>query len=57
MTNLGDSSVDFSIRVWCASSDYWALKCHMLRTVKEAFDERGIDIPFPTTTIVRQSAD
>ena len=57
VTNLGDSSVDFSIRVWCASSDYWALKCHMLRTVKEAFDERGIDIPFPTTTIVRQSAD
>jgi small-conductance mechanosensitive channel len=29
----------------------------MLRTVKEAFDARGIDIPFPTTTIVRQNAD
>jgi small conductance mechanosensitive channel len=57
VTNLGDSSVDFTIRVWCASSDYWALKCDMLRTVKEAFDARGIDIPFPTTTIVRQNAD
>jgi len=57
VTNLGDSSVDFTIRVWCASSDYWALKCHLLRTVKEAFDERGIEIPFPTTTVVRSSAD
>jgi len=57
VTNLGDSSVDFTIRVWCASSDYWALKCHMLRTVKETFDARGIDIPFPTTTIVRQNSD
>ncbi len=57
MTNLGDSSVDFTIRVWCASSAYWALKCHMLRTVKETFDERGIEIPFPTTTIVRKNAD
>jgi small-conductance mechanosensitive channel len=29
----------------------------MLRTVKETFDERGIEIPFPTTTIVRKNAD
>jgi small conductance mechanosensitive channel len=57
VTNLGDSSVDFTIRVWCASSDYWALRFHMLRTVKETFDARGIEIPFPTTTIVRKGAD
>jgi small conductance mechanosensitive channel len=57
VTNLGDSSVDFTIRVWCAASDYWTLKSHMLQTVKETFDARGIDIPFPTTTIVRQSAE
>jgi small conductance mechanosensitive channel len=57
VTNLGDSSVDFTIRVWCAASDYWALKFHTLQAVKETFDKRGIDIPFPTTTIVRQNAD
>jgi small conductance mechanosensitive channel len=57
VTNLGDSSVDFTIRVWCAASDYWALKFHTLQAVKEIFDKRGIDIPFPTTTIVRQNAD
>lgn len=57
VSNLGDSSVDFTVRVWCAASDYWALRFHMLQTVKEAFDARGIDIPFPTTTVVRQNAD
>jgi small conductance mechanosensitive channel len=57
VSNLGDHSIDFTVRVWSASSDYWALKFHLLRTVKETFDERGIEIPFPTTTIVRASAD
>jgi small conductance mechanosensitive channel len=56
VTDLGASSVDFTIRVWCATSDYWALRFHMLQAVKETFDARGIEIPFPTTTIVRQSA-
>jgi small conductance mechanosensitive channel len=54
VTNLGDSSVDFTIRAWCDASDYWALRFHMLRTVKEEFDAKGIEIPFPTTTIVRE---
>ncbi len=54
VTNLGDSSVDFTIRVWCSASDYWALRFDTLRRVKEAFDERGIEIPFPTTTVVRR---
>jgi small conductance mechanosensitive channel len=56
VTDLGASSVDFTIRVWCATSDYWALRFHMLQAVKETFGARGIEIPFPTTTIVCQSA-
>lgn len=48
VTNLGDSSVDFTLRVWCDASEYWNLKFDMTRTVKEAFDKGGIDIPFPT---------
>jgi small conductance mechanosensitive channel len=55
VTNLGASSVDFTIRAWCASSDYWALRFHLLRTVKERFDASGVEIPFPTTTIVRKA--
>ena len=51
VTNLGDSSVDFLVRVWCSAGDYFAYKADMTRRVKEALDEGGVDIPFPTRTL------
>lgn len=56
VTNLGDFSVDFTIRVWCAASDYWDLRFDLLRKVKETFDAKGVEIPFPTTTVMRPEA-
>ncbi|MGJ5620983.1 mechanosensitive ion channel family protein [Sulfitobacter sp. MF3-043] len=53
VTNLGDSSVDFLVRVWCDAGDYFAFKADMTRQVKEALDAGGVDIPFPTRTIVQ----
>ena len=50
---LNQSSVDFTLRLWCSASDYLALKFDMTRAVKEAFDAAENDIPFPTTTIVQ----
>ncbi|MBO0343847.1 mechanosensitive ion channel [Roseibium sp. CAU 1637] len=47
VTNLGDSSVDISVRLWCASGDLWGLKTDMIKKVKEAFDAGGVSIPFP----------
>ena len=53
VNNLGDSSVDFLVRVWCNSGDYFAFQADMKRQVKEALDTAGIDIPFPTRTVVQ----
>ncbi|NRB03154.1 MAG: mechanosensitive ion channel, partial [Rhodobacteraceae bacterium] len=53
VTNLGDSSVDFLVRVWCDAADLFQFQADMTRAVKEAFDAQGIDIPFPTRTIVQ----
>ena len=47
VTNLGDSSVDLTARLWCAAADYWDLKFEMTKAVKEAFDAKGISIPYP----------
>jgi len=47
VTNLGDSSVDLTTRVWCAAEDYWELKFELTQAVKEAFDDEGISIPYP----------
>ncbi|MEQ8281455.1 MAG: mechanosensitive ion channel [Parvibaculum sp.] len=49
--NLGDSSVDITVRVWSATADYWPLKFELTRRVKERFDREGITIPFPARTV------
>lgn len=55
VNNLGDSSVDFLIRVWCKSSDKFTFEADMKRKVKEALDKAGIEIPFPTQTMIQVS--
>ncbi len=57
VTNLGDSSVDFLVRVWCDASVYFGYRADMTRKVKEALDAGGVDIPFPTRTMIQVPAD
>jgi small conductance mechanosensitive channel len=45
--NLGDSSVDLTIRVWVTAADYWPMKFDLTKRIKQAFDAKGIGIPFP----------
>jgi small conductance mechanosensitive channel len=44
---LGESSVDFIVRPWVKTSDYWEAYWFITRAVKKRFDEEGISIPFP----------
>jgi small conductance mechanosensitive channel len=44
---LGDSSVNFIVRPWVKSSDYWQVMWDTTAKVKLRFDEAGISIPFP----------
>tara|TARA_R110000823_G_scaffold171736_12_gene304274 strand:+ start:9299 stop:11032 length:1734 start_codon:yes stop_codon:yes gene_type:complete len=44
---LGDSSVNFIVRPWVRTADYWAVYWDITRAVKLRFDEEGITIPFP----------
>ncbi|APZ53053.1 mechanosensitive ion channel family protein [Salipiger abyssi] len=52
VTNLGDSSVDFLVRVWVDSADFFQFQADMTRNVKEALDAAGVPIPFPTRTLM-----
>lgn len=45
--NLGDSSVDFVVRPWVDTDDYWDVYWDITREVKMRFDAEGISIPFP----------
>ena len=43
----GPSSVDFIIKVWCKTEDYWTIYFELLEQVKIRFDEENISIPYP----------
>ena len=47
VTNLGESSVDFVVRPWCKTSDYWDIYWDLQKTIKQRLDKEGISIPFP----------
>lgn len=47
VAELADSSVNFVVRVWTDTGDYWAVKFAMNETIKNRFDAEGIGIPFP----------
>ena len=44
---LNDSSVDFVVRPWAKTDDYWDVYWDITREVKMRFDQEGISIPFP----------
>ncbi|MGF1726959.1 small-conductance mechanosensitive channel MscS [Photobacterium nomapromontoriensis] len=44
---LADSSVNFVVRPWVNTEDYWGAYFDLLQAIKEALDEEGIEIPFP----------
>ena len=44
---LADSSVNFAVRPWVKTEDYWDVYWDVTRTVKERFDAEGVSIPFP----------
>ena len=55
--NLGESSVDLTIRVWCQSGDYWPLKFDLTKRLKQEFDAARLTIPFPQRTLHMVKAD
>ncbi|GHF80071.1 mechanosensitive ion channel family protein [Thalassotalea marina] len=48
---LADSSVNFAVRPWVKSSDYWPVYFDLLQTIKEELDNAGIEIPFPQMSV------
>jgi len=47
VSNLGESSVDITLRVWVDAGDFWPVNFTLPKAIKEAFDKNGVSIPFP----------
>ena len=43
----GDNAIQVKLRLWVAAENYWAVYFSMFEDVKKAFDQFGIQIPFP----------
>jgi len=47
VSELADSSVNFVVRPWVATDDYWGVKFDLTEAIKKRFDNDGISFPFP----------
>ena len=47
LSELADSSVNFTLRLWAKKEDYWGIYFDFHKNVKLEFDKNGISIPFP----------
>ena len=47
VSELGDSSVNFTVRIWVNASDYWPTYFDLTEKVKLTLDKEGISIPYP----------
>ena len=51
VSELADSSVNFTCRVWVDAGDYWGVYFDSIEQVKLVFDAQGISIPYPQTDV------
>ena len=47
VSNYGDSAIEYTIRVWCATADYWTVYFDLKEQIKAAFDKTGVEMTYP----------
>lgn len=57
VSELADSSVNFVVRAWVKTPDYWGVKFDLTETVKLRFDQEGISIPYPQQDVHHHNND
>ncbi len=51
MTKMNDSSIDFTLRAWADTEDYWNVTHDLNEEIYKQLTQRGINIPFPQMTV------
>ncbi|MFK7782236.1 mechanosensitive ion channel family protein [Psychroserpens sp.] len=54
VTELADSSINFAVRPWCKTEDYWDVYFDVTENTKEALDAAGIEIPYPHAVEIKK---
>jgi small conductance mechanosensitive channel len=56
VAELADSSVNFNVRPWCATGDYWGVFFDFQKAIKQRLDNEGVSIPFPQQDVYMHQA-
>ncbi len=56
VSELADSSINFAVRPWCTTDDYWDVYFDITENVKEALDKAEIEIPYPHMVEIQKKA-
>ncbi len=51
LTSFGDNSVNWQVRVFAATPDYWDIYEEVMRAIKYTLDDHGIGIPYPQVVV------
>ena len=51
LTGYGDSAIDYTLRVWVKTEDYWDVNFLILSRLKGLFDEHGVEMTYPHLTV------
>lgn len=54
VSELADSSVNFAVRPWCKTEDYWTVFFDVTENTKLALDKAGIEIPYPHSVEIQK---
>jgi small conductance mechanosensitive channel len=47
VNNYGDHAIEYVLRVWTKTGDYWSAKVEITLRIKKVFDEKGISMTYP----------
>ena len=51
MLDCGDNGIKYALRVWCESANYWDVREHLVKGVRNAFKNANIEIPYPQLNV------
>ncbi|TLT08535.1 mechanosensitive ion channel [Aliarcobacter thereius] len=55
VSELADSSINFVVRAWVNTPDYWEVRFNLIENIKLMFDKEGITIPYPTQYVYQNN--
>lgn len=56
VSEIGDSAIDLTLRVWVSAEDYWPMRRELAKAVKEQLEFDGLSIPFPRREVIVKGA-